>query len=313
MAYVYRLAHMEHERDLAVLEGLALVPGATVDGRLLWASEAHDVRRAAFVSFGVKVLAEGATAEELVARARELHREAHAFRIDLERVPPGPVVDSQALIVALANALHGKPNLSQPEERYLILAREGRFIFGPVVSRSNHGWRPHETKPHYYSCSLLARVARAMVNLVARPGDAVCDPCCGVGSILLEAADLGLRCVGWDLNEKIVPGALANLRHYGYEALIGVGDARTVAGRFDVVVTDLPYGHSTPVDPGLARAILANTARLAPRLCIATLDPLEEDLAATGYDLQARVCCPAGSLQRLIYVAHVRSSAGSKP
>lgn len=309
MDCVYRLAHMEHERELAVLEGRTLVPAGRADGRLLWADREHDIRRAAFVTLGARVLAQGDTPEELVERTRALDWEARAFRIEVERLAPRPQIDSQALTIAVADSIKGKPNLSHPEQEYVILARQRLFAFAQVFSRSERGWVRHESKPNSYSCSLPARVARAMVNFVTQPGDVVCDPCCGAATILLEAASMGIRCVGFDLNKKMTTPALENLRHYGYTGVIGAADARNVAGRFDAVVTDPPYGHTTVPDPDLNREILENTVRLAPRLCIATRDPLEDELAAAGYELQACARCPTGRLVRRIYVARIRGEA----
>ena len=56
-------------------------------------------------------------------------------------------------------------------------------------------------RPHSSPVSLEPRIARAVVNLGRlRPGQTVYDPMCGTGGLLLEAADMGLRAVGSDVD-----------------------------------------------------------------------------------------------------------------
>ena len=45
------------------------------------------------------------------------------------------------------------------------------------------------------------RLMRALVSDYSREGDVVADPCCGAGSTLLAAQDIGRRFWGCDLSE----------------------------------------------------------------------------------------------------------------
>ncbi len=82
---------------------------------------------------------------------------------------------------------------------------------------------------------MLPELARRIVTAYSQPGDIVVDPMCGIGTTLVEAAALGRRCIGVELEERWVAIARANLRL----ALIGAtahasptvatGDARSLA------------------------------------------------------------------------------------
>jgi tRNA (guanine10-N2)-dimethyltransferase len=92
-----------------------------------------------------------------------------------------------------------------------------------------------------------AKLARCMVNL-AKPkiGELVFDPFCGTGSMLIEAALIGCRVVGLDVQKRMVKGTLKNMTYFNIkpESLI-VADARTTPiEKVDCVVTDPPYGKS---------------------------------------------------------------------
>jgi hypothetical protein len=81
-----------------------------------------------------------------------------------------------------------------------------------VVSRPRHPpYSKWGTLPGGYVTSpekqalVGGKPRRLMLSLVAdysRPGDVVCDPCCGAGTTLFAARDLGRTAVGIDISEE---------------------------------------------------------------------------------------------------------------
>lgn len=66
--------------------------------------------------------------------------------------------------------------------------------------------------------STSPKVCRTLLTLAgARPGDTVLDPFCGTGTVLMEAALLGMKCIGLDLDGNAVEGTQANLKWLGRE------------------------------------------------------------------------------------------------
>ena len=61
----------------------------------------------------------------------------------------------------------------------------------------------HDDKPNTFSNSLDIRLARTLVNLAAGDNDQVTivDPCCGMGTVVLEGLALDL-----DIEDSIFPG-----------------------------------------------------------------------------------------------------------
>jgi tRNA (guanine10-N2)-dimethyltransferase len=95
---------------------------------------------------------------------------------------------------------------------------------------------------------MQAKLARCMVNL-AKPkaGGLVVDPFCGTGTMLAEAALVGCRVVGLDIQRRMARGTLRNLKHFGVSAEgVVVGDVKYLPFRkAGCVVTDPPYGISS--------------------------------------------------------------------
>ena len=108
---------------------------------------------------------------------------------------------------------------------------------------------------------MLPALAARVVAEYSAPGDLVVDPMCGIGTTLVEAALLGRRCIGVELEERWAALAEANVeRAVGRElspaGLPSVlrGDARALpdllgdrAGRVDLILVSPPYGCDTGV------------------------------------------------------------------
>jgi modification methylase len=100
---------------------------------------------------------------------------------------------------------------------------------------------------------MLPELARRLVDEYCPPGGLVVDSMCGIGTTLVEAAGLGRRAVGVELEPRWAQLARGNLDHalgVGQASLaeVRVGDARRlpqlladVAGRVDLLLTSPPY------------------------------------------------------------------------
>jgi tRNA G10 N-methylase Trm11 len=90
---------------------------------------------------------------------------------------------------------------------------------------------------------LPLKVARMMINISG--GKVILDPFCGVGTIVSEAAVLGLEAIGCDIDGAQVEKTKRNLGWLGKEAKVFLADARKTSekllpGSVDAIVTE-PY------------------------------------------------------------------------
>lgn len=122
-----------------------------------------------------------------------------------------------------------------------------------------------------------------------RPGDRVVDPFVGTGALMAEAALLGARVTGVDVDAEMIRGATRNFAYLGVAAetwvvadaaeLPSVGDPLVP---LDALVTDVPYGRSSgtqgePVADLLRRTLPLWAARLRPegRIVIVSSGPVD--------------------------------------
>ncbi len=110
------------------------------------------------------------------------------------------------------------------------------------------GRRPH-LRAFAHSGSMHPRLARALVNLTgAKAGDTIMDPCCGSGGMLIEAGLCGMKAEGYDINRKMVWGSIRNMAQQKLlDYKVTCRDALQLEGKWDYIVTDLPYGLNSVV------------------------------------------------------------------
>lgn len=273
------------------------------------------IARAAYVRHGVSVMARGATLDELVVAVSGASQatgfDADRFRVEVHDPADRLALTSTQVAIAVADAIPDYPDLKDPVHRFVVAVRADGLVFGEVVAVADHSYRLHDGKPWTTSSSLDSRLARALVNLVP-DARSIFDPCCGAGSIVIEAASLGLEAFGVDWKTAMVGMTRENLAHFDYSGSVVQADSRTHAQPADAVVTDLPYGHAIDADEAQTRAILEQAAALAPLGVFVAPDDMSDWLAAAGYvDIEVSTVNKRRGFTRWIHVA--RSTRAPTP
>jgi tRNA (guanine10-N2)-dimethyltransferase len=202
---------------------------------------------------------------------KEVLEDGESFVVRVKRVKSH---SSKADVMALERKLgelvlnektKTKVNLKNPDKTFLGVLTDGKFIFGiklaeilpkPFVER-----RPKK-KPFFHPSAMHAKLARCMINL-AKPktGELLLDPFCGTGSTLIEAALIGCRVLGFDIQRRMAKGSLKNLTYFRIkpEGVI-VADAKNPPiTKIDSVVTDPPYGRSATTRKRTTKQIIEET------------------------------------------------------
>ncbi|ETA03178.1 methyltransferase domain-containing protein [Frankia sp. B2] len=131
-------------------------------------------------------------------------------------------------------------------EIWVLEYRKGHFLAG--LRLSDRRMRQHgEGRESERHGALRPVVAAAMVRLAGQNPGELLDPCCGSGTIIREALDLGWQARGSDVDPEAVDIASTNLPGIRLEQ----ADALKLPhpdGGFDAVVSNLPFGKQFTVD-----------------------------------------------------------------
>jgi predicted RNA methylase len=254
-------------------------------------------------SAGGRQLAAAASLDALREQLRALRLAAPRFSVESRRLPrrqPG----SMAAKLLVGDCVDGKVSVDDPHLRLMLIVSPSgyRVLTDTGADPGDADWLDARHKPNNYLVALPVRIAKAMLNLTARPGDTVLDPFCGSGTIPLLAAWAGHRTFGSDISAACVARAAENLAHFGREATLVCADARTATQAADCIVTNLPYGTYCHLAPGAMRAVLRNLGRLATRVTLVTSEALEDDLRAEGYQIAQVIPVESERFERFVYV-----------
>jgi tRNA G10 N-methylase Trm11 len=301
--YLYLTAIPDQEAELIKAECQALT-GATPDEHGIAISEQRvDVKRGAYVKSCTALLFEGGSVAELCAQIKATGLHADDFRVFVVRLPRNLEVDAMKIAHIVGGVIGGKARLTQPRVAFLTVVTREKLWFGKLLFESDGWWVVHRKRPYVTSSALPTRLARAMVNLITAPGERLVDPCCGTGTIVVEAAHMGIEVVGYDINPGMVKATQGNLAHYGLKAEVRLADASQIDGQFDKLATDLPYGIMLDSDASRDEAVLRNVRRMASKAAFVDIRDLSGQLTDLGYTIETIIEAPKHSIVRRIFVA----------
>ena len=128
----------------------------------------------------------------------------------------------------------------------LFIEHETAYV-GVRLSRAPLQNRPY--KLDHVPGSLKPPVAAAMAWLAGATGKML-DPCCGAGTVLIEAASMGAAVTGGDIDREAVAATVSNAARAGIRVHCNQWDALSLpltGASVDSVVTNPPWGRKVEI------------------------------------------------------------------
>ncbi len=302
--YLYTTNSSQQERSLCQLEMRHLF-GEVPASKDFFTNVYVDPSRSPFIRHCISVLLEASCIEDLQKSIMSEGLSAENFKvyfvdIEGEKVP---FQERRMLERESGKSISGNAEMEEPQTIFGVTKKDGMLVFGFCES-SDFRWQKHRNKPFSYSNSLSVEVSRAVANIAApfSSGSTLVDPCCGAGTVVLEALDLGIDAEGYDINMKIVSNAKANLEHFGFSDAVKAADMRTLEKHYDSAVLDLPYGVFTTVTQAEQHSLIAHARRLADRAVIITFEDMTRPITGSGFTIEDSCTVSKGRFTRHIYV-----------
>jgi tRNA G10 N-methylase Trm11 len=188
--------------------------------------------------------------------------------------------------------------------KYGITCYKEQWYLGELVE-NDHIWKAHKYKPHAYSSALDSNIAKVLINLASQ-GDKtkrLIDPCCGVGTVLLEGLFAGYDIKGCEINSKVAEASRLNVIHYGYETEVINGDIKDIKGDYDAAIVDLPYGNFSEFNVEKRLEIIRQAMRISKRLILVSSKDIGDKLLEENLNILD--CCKVYKTEKRDFVRYI--------
>lgn len=309
--YLYTFACHENERELCMLElNTLLEPSSEIRmdmGAYVWSERCIPPGRSPFIHGRLDVNGEGNTVADLLPLAKEIQLLPNeTFKVTClkegDHVPD--YAQSRQLEKEVGMCIQGKAQMKQPKVTFGLIRTGEKWILGQWTE-ADRSWQIHRQKPQNYSTGFGITLARALVNIAVPKVEnhRLLDPCCGMGTVVIEALSMGIDARGNDLNPLAVRGARINLPHYGYDSdLITLGDMNELQDVYDAAILDMPYNLCSVLPDAEQRAMLESLRRLAKRAVVVSTEWVEEHLLEAGWTVKEYRTVNKGTFIRHIWL-----------
>lgn len=302
--HVYFIKYPVFEEELCKLEMRCLF-GKTPSEKYLFSDLYINISRSPFIKEMISIIYEEDSLEQILKNIIEDKLSYDDFKVCYVKLENGDIEYKERLnsLNKIGFVITGEPEMHNPKIILGITKICGKWIFGKY-EKNDYEWHIHDKKPYSYSNSLGLRVARALVNIAVQNNldCKLIDPCCGVGTVVIEALSMGINVVGCELNKSIAENAQRNLKFFGYENVVTNADMNNIEKQYDVSIIDLPYGLFTPTTIEEQTSLIKSARRISEKLVIVTFENMDKEIIEAGFNIVDRSYVCKGKFKRYITI-----------
>ncbi|PJO43727.1 RNA methyltransferase [Lysinibacillus xylanilyticus] len=266
-----------------------------------------DPSRSPFIQERLEVLYEGNSIENIKTLVKDLTVKETTYKVvclnsmDIGEEKKIHLPERRLIEREVGLCMEGEPDLNEPEIVFGLILIDGIWYFGKHM-KSESIWNKHLHKPHSYSTALSTRVARTVANIaVPQPQNIrAIDPCCGIGTVVIEALSMGINIEGRDINYHVCQGSRKNIAYFGLTGNITLGPISEVTEHYDVAIIDLPYNLFTHISAEDQFNIIKHARRIADKVVVVTIETIDDMIEDAGFIIKDRCVAKKQSFLRQI-------------
>ncbi|MDX1771108.1 MAG: RNA methyltransferase [Planococcaceae bacterium] len=306
--YIYTYAYKPDEESLCYLEMRSLF-GEDTQTKVIKSTYDINPSRSPFIKERIEVLFEGNELSDILKQVEVVDMGELTFKVlfvkinDLASTEKVEYKQKREIEREIGLIIEGDADVHHPNITFGLVPFKGKWYFG-LYEKNEAVWLHHQKKPREYSTALSTRVARAVANIaVPNPqGIKAIDPCCGIGTVLVEALSMGIDIVGRDINPLVVLGSRENIAHFGLTGDVDLGPIAEVKETYDVTIIDMPYNLYTHATPEEQLSILKSARPFSKKLVVVTIENIDHMIKDAGFDIIDRCVAKKGIFSREILV-----------
>ena len=286
--YLYIINYQDCEKSLCEME-IKYLFGNVENEKYFFSDKDIDPSRSPFIKHRISIIFIESSLETIVEKIRANDIAYDDFKVNYIKSEYGDVNYEERLKASkdIGFAIQGYPDIHNPQINLAITRINDVWIFGEY-KKNDLSWQRFNKMPHSYSNGLSLKMARAIVNIAVEDKihSRVIDPCCGIGTIVLEALDLGIDICGVEISKQIAHNARNNIEFFGYNRdKIICGDMQEVKENFDIAIVDIPYGLFSPITVEEQRLIIEKSRDIAEKVILISFEEMDKELIECGFKI----------------------------
>ncbi|MFJ7886709.1 TRM11 family SAM-dependent methyltransferase [Lysinibacillus xylanilyticus] len=304
--FIYTYVHHVDEYDLCRMEMRSFFSIDSQSNYII-SNIKIDPSRSPFIQDRLEVLYEGNSIENIKTLVKDLTVKETTYKVvclnsmDIGEEKKIHLPERRLIEREVGLCMEGEPDLNEPEIVFGLILIDGIWYFGKHM-KSESIWNKHLHKPHSYSTALSTRVARTVANIaVPQPQNIrAIDPCCGIGTVVIEALSMGINIEGRDINYHVCQGSRKNIAYFGLTGNITLGPISEVKEHYDVAIIDLPYNLFTHISTEDQFNIIKHARRIADKVVVVTIETIDDMIEDAGFVISDRCIAKKQSFLRQI-------------
>lgn len=302
--YLYTTNFSAYEKQLCEME-IKYLFNIFLKNKHFFSSKYVDPSRSPFIKHCISIKYTGSTLEDILEQIIRDSFYADNFKVFYIHIENETLSfhESRKIEYAIGMNIKGEAEMKNPEIVFGITKVSGKWVFGECES-NDFSWQSHRIKPYSYSNALNIEVSRALVNIAVSNNKDITliDPCCGIGTVIIEALSMGINISGYEINPSIGTNAKKNLEHFEFQDVITIGDMNSIINHFDAAIVDLPYGLFTPTTIEQQINIIKCVRRIADKMVLITFEDMDRYIINSGFSIIDRCSVSKGKFVRYINV-----------
>lgn len=304
-SFLYFINYQDNERELCKMEMRCLF-NREINEKYFFSDIDINASKSPFIKSKIKIIYSDEFLDRMVRKIKEDNLSYDDFKVSYVKSEKGDVQYEDRLEATrkIGFVVNGYPDMHKPRNPLAVTKINGLWIFGEY-ERNDFKWQKHNDKPYSYSNALGLRMARALVNIAMKDNEegTLIDPCCGVGTVVIEALDLGIKVKGCEISKQIAYNARENVEFLGYlRDTIVCYDMHKIKDKYDSAIIDIPYGLFSPVTLEEQKAIIHTARNICEKMVIVTFEDMEKFIVEAGFSVIDKCVVPKGNFKRHILV-----------
>lgn len=304
-SFLYFINYQDNERELCKMEMRCLF-NREINEKYFFSDIDINASKSPFIKSKIKIIYSDESLDRIVIKIKEDNLSYDDFKVSYVKSEQGDVQYEDRLEATrkIGFVVNGYPDMHKPRNPLAVTKINGLWIFGEY-ERNDFKWQKHNDKPYSYSNALGLRMARALVNIAMKDNEegTLIDPCCGVGTVVIEALDLGIKVKGCEISKQMAYNARENVEFLGYlRDTIVCYDMHKIKDKYDSAIIDIPYGLFSPVTLEEQKAIIHTARNICEKMVIVTFEDMEKFIVEAGFSVIDKCVVPKGNFKRHILV-----------